>query len=758
MRHRTHQAGMRPLLLAALLLWAAACPANGPQTDLRVLIDVSGSMKHNDPANLRAPALRLLTGLLPEGSRAGVWNFGRQVSMEVPLGTVDRAWRQRAREAADRIHSRGLFTHIELALERSSGDWRRSGTPGSRHILLLTDGMVDVDRDPSLDQASRRRILDRILPRLAALGVRIHTIALSPQADRELLQTLAIRSGGWYEQIDSASDLQRAFLRLFEASVEPESLPVNDNRFRVDESVQDLTVLAFREPGAPGNGIVLPDGSRWTAGEHPREVGWVADDTFDMVTVKDPQPGKWMISGPRDPSNRALIVTNLRLHVDPLPAHVLAGDRIPVRAELRQEEAPLRDPRFLALTRIYTQQRREDRPPVLWPLRDDGLAPDETAGDGRFAAELVRTLEPGTYELTTVATSGSFQRQKRHALQVHASPFSAAARAEDGAIRIALDATLDLLDPEAIEVEILTDDGTRVPMPRLDPSHWALELLPEFAGSRVTLAIQARRMDGRPLGSRLELRLPAAGAAPAHADRPSAAEAPAPRASAPAAAAGPDPAAAPADGDQLPWLWIVVAAGNLLLAGVGGLGWRWWRRRVATEMATDAALLEGIAEEIGEDPGSPAGTAQPSDSGARADGDGEAEPEPQQPQEPQEASAAAETPGDDTRAGSTAEDTAATEAGGVAEGDPLTTPDPGGAGVDASDDTRASGAGPDEPSGDGGEGPEAAAAEPSPGAAGPASGDPEVAVKGGAPGETPDPASTEAPQEAPEAARMGGAA
>ena len=45
--------------------------------DVRLVIDVSGSMKQNDPNNLRQPAVELLVQLLPEGSKAGVWTFGK---------------------------------------------------------------------------------------------------------------------------------------------------------------------------------------------------------------------------------------------------------------------------------------------------------------------------------------------------------------------------------------------------------------------------------------------------------------------------------------------------------------------------------------------------------------------------------------------------------------------------------------------------------------------------------------------------------
>ena len=45
--------------------------------DIRLLIDISGSMKKNDSANLRIPSVSLLTELIPDGDKAGVWTFGQ---------------------------------------------------------------------------------------------------------------------------------------------------------------------------------------------------------------------------------------------------------------------------------------------------------------------------------------------------------------------------------------------------------------------------------------------------------------------------------------------------------------------------------------------------------------------------------------------------------------------------------------------------------------------------------------------------------
>ena len=53
-------------LFALLVLTTPAVQAGA---DVRILIDVSGSMKENDPRNLRVPAMRLMSELLPAGTK-----------------------------------------------------------------------------------------------------------------------------------------------------------------------------------------------------------------------------------------------------------------------------------------------------------------------------------------------------------------------------------------------------------------------------------------------------------------------------------------------------------------------------------------------------------------------------------------------------------------------------------------------------------------------------------------------------------------
>jgi len=90
--------------------------------DVRLVIDVSGSMKRNDPNNLRQPAVELLVQLLPENSRAGVWTFGKWINMLVPHKPVTPQWRESAQQKSADIRSVGLYTNIGEALEKAAYD------------------------------------------------------------------------------------------------------------------------------------------------------------------------------------------------------------------------------------------------------------------------------------------------------------------------------------------------------------------------------------------------------------------------------------------------------------------------------------------------------------------------------------------------------------------------------------------------------------------------------------------------------------
>lgn len=433
-----------------------AAGATEEVADVRVLIDISGSMKKNDPQNLRRPALRLLVGLMPENARAGVWTFGQYVNMQVPLGKVNRSWKRRARAGAAKIHSRGLFTNIEEVIKRASSDWSGSSGKYSRHLVLLTDGVVDVSKDPTKNPASRRRILEQQLPQLKALGARVHTIALSERADHELMQTLSRETGGWYEQVNKADQLQRVFLRIFEKVGKPDTVPLKDNRFRVDSTIQEVTLLIFKADDATPTTLITPGGKQFGIKDAPQTVSWHRDEGYDLLTISEPESGDWHVQAAMDPDNRVIVITDLKMEMTDLPNRAIQGERLASVIHFSNQKKKITRRDFLDVVNLASEYSGESGPGEPRPVYDDGQDPDNAVGDGDFTLAAVTDLPAGIFELVITAEGKTFQREKRHTFELAAPASLQVEESERGGkagILVRLTPDMELLDGENIGIE-----------------------------------------------------------------------------------------------------------------------------------------------------------------------------------------------------------------------------------------------------------------------------------------------------------------
>ncbi len=281
--------------LAVCALVASVCSAgeaNAPKpSDVRVVIDISGSMKKTDPANLRKPAVDLIVRLLPDQSKAGIWTFGQSVNMLVPHRVVDAQWRSEGTNKAKAINSVAMFTNIGAALEAAAADHSTPSSDYNRHLILLTDGVVDINKEAVINLNERKRILTELLPALKASDYRIHTIALSADADQELMKKLSIATDGVFEVADTADELMATFLRIFDQAVPAERVPLDENGFLVDSSIQEFTALIFRRAEVPASVIIAPDGKEYSATDPANNVNWYRTDKYYLITVQQPVAG-----------------------------------------------------------------------------------------------------------------------------------------------------------------------------------------------------------------------------------------------------------------------------------------------------------------------------------------------------------------------------------------------------------------------------------------------------------------------------------
>jgi len=404
-RRATRSRLLVPICVAFFLGGSGSVDAQDPLPDVRVLIDVSGSMRDSDPRNLREPALELIVQLLPEGSRAGVWTFGRRVNMVVPHGKVDDAWRERATMAVSSISNHGLLTNIPDAIELSTFDIERLAHRYRTSIILLTDGKVEVsERSPDNARAARD-LLQKIAPELRDWGVGVHTIALSDEADWEFLRALARTTGGLAERVRSAEELSAVFLQAFDIAAPTEQVPLLGGEFLIDDSVEEFTALVFPDPDTGPVGLIGPDGVTLTRENRGADAQWYHNERFELITVREPAPGEWRIVAPGSIS-RVNVISHLSLLLDRPPSTMPSGRTPEFGLRLVDGDEVLVDPDLLALVEVRAKVSRENG--GQWEITASGA---ELGAGGEFRIDLPMLAEPGRYEVVINLDGRSFQRE-----------------------------------------------------------------------------------------------------------------------------------------------------------------------------------------------------------------------------------------------------------------------------------------------------------------------------------------------------------
>jgi uncharacterized protein (TIGR03503 family) len=468
--------------------------------DVRVVIDVSGSMKQNDPNNLRQPALELLVKLLPENGKAGVWTFGKYINMLVPHRDVNDEWRATALEKGQEINSTGLFTNIGEALEKAAYDASRPNEQYRTSIILLTDGMVDIDREPAVNQKEWRRIVDEVLPMLKTAGYTVHTVALSDNADPELMNKLALGTDGIAAVANSADELMKIFLAAFDNAAPAEQVPLKDNTFVVDSSVEEFTALIFTQNGSAPTRLLSPEGEEYTFAEEDPYLKWYRSDKYDLITVEKPIEGEWQVLAELDPDSRITVVSNLNLAVKPLKNNLFSQQSQTLSLLLSEGGATITRANFLELLDVgYSLERISDG--QQWQASLSSAGPP---ANGVYTTLLDAFAEEGDYKLKVFIDGKSFTREFNHTFSVR-QPF--AVKSEKNIVngknqyRISVSYYGEELDRKKTKVASRVKDpagrNAIKTFQLTESDHWELDFEPEEEGAyEFALRISAVNLTG----------------------------------------------------------------------------------------------------------------------------------------------------------------------------------------------------------------------------------------------------------------------
>lgn len=185
-----------------------------PPRDVVLVLDNSGSMKKNDPEFLTAKAVREFVSRLNADTRLAIVIFDQDVRLAMPLTPISEKSREQITESLQQVNYKGLFTDIPSAIERAIYELKNNGREGARKfIIFMTDGIVDTG-NAEKDVERTRWLREDLAPDAAESKIRIFGIAFTEDADFQLIQTLAQKTGGDYFRALQPGDLKGVFERI----------------------------------------------------------------------------------------------------------------------------------------------------------------------------------------------------------------------------------------------------------------------------------------------------------------------------------------------------------------------------------------------------------------------------------------------------------------------------------------------------------------------------------------------------------------
>ena len=217
------------LLPVVMVMFGSGAHAQSTAHDVVLMLDNSGSMRKNDPDFLTSVAVRAFIEGLDDDYHLAIVSFDQQAEVLKPLAALDDAHRAALLESLDKINYRGLFTNSPAALERSIYELRTNGrADAAKSIIFMTDGIVDVapEGTDDGDVEKARWMKSTLADEAVDSSVRIFGIAFTDNADFELIQTLAKRTGGEYFRAYTAPDIDAVFTEIRDRLAAPAPVAV----------------------------------------------------------------------------------------------------------------------------------------------------------------------------------------------------------------------------------------------------------------------------------------------------------------------------------------------------------------------------------------------------------------------------------------------------------------------------------------------------------------------------------------------------
>ena len=260
MYSRTHHSkimlsGLLILLSPIMLNTSARAEHGDMHQDIIIVLDNSGSMQKNDPEFLTSQAVADFIKDADTHADLGIIVFDQAVKIAVPLINATETNKTRLIDSLKLIDYKGLYTNSPAAIERAIYELKNNARDDSRkYIIFLTDGIVDTG-DARADIDKSRWLRQELAADAKDNAIKIFAVALTEDADFQLIQSLAQRTGADYFRALEASDLAQAFDKMRQRIAADLPAQEPDNAISPSESLVSETA----EPDPVSEPVVSED-------------------------------------------------------------------------------------------------------------------------------------------------------------------------------------------------------------------------------------------------------------------------------------------------------------------------------------------------------------------------------------------------------------------------------------------------------------------------------------------------------------------
>jgi len=236
--------------------------------------------------------------------------------------------------------------------------------------------------------------------------------------------------------------LSKGKIGFYQSDNVTNEIPYFDNRFRIDAELEEITLIFFRIRGSKPIILVQPDGKKMRVSDYdPKKVQWHDDSTFDMIKITKPMPGPWQAIGDILPESKILVVSDVKIAIDPLPEIVLSGETLKVVGKLFNGRENIDVAEFIDVVQLdvnffSTNNSAYDNFGAdalkLTSFKDDGHDLDEYAGDNLYTGEFLLDFAAGEWQPVFLIKLPLMTRELRQKpILLHKSPITISVETSD---------------------------------------------------------------------------------------------------------------------------------------------------------------------------------------------------------------------------------------------------------------------------------------------------------------------------------------